>query len=149
LEIPVFTDTFIDFQYNTTLAFRGESRSAVLINGRIFDRVQKSVIDSAINRLEARCGLNDRTEPQILSLIRLNHSLQTLYQHTALGIVKSLEDIPLGYLDIANEIASKYTPEATKSCKNQYNFQETISKTLESFTNGTFGIQNAWKDWKE
>ena len=35
LQIPIYGDTVIDFEYNTVMAFRGESRSAVQKNGEI------------------------------------------------------------------------------------------------------------------
>ena len=134
LQIPLYGDIVTDFQYNTVMAFRGESRTAVTKNGEIFRKIQRSIIDPTIESLANNCALNDDNERIIVSYIKLNYELESIYKHTAIGTVRSIDTIPAAFLDVATEIQTKYTPEATKECKNTYNYEETINKTLESFS---------------
>ncbi len=149
LQIPVYGDIVVDFQYNTMMAFRGESRTAVTKNGEIFGKIHKSVIDPTIETLANNCALNEENEKTIIAFIKLNYELESIYKHTAIGSVRSIEDIPEAYLPVAQEIQSKYTPEATKECKNSNNYEETMNKTMEAFSKGSFGIEGAWDNWRE
>lgn len=149
LQVPVYGDIVTDFQYNTIMAFRGESRTAVTKNGQIFSKIQRSIIDPTIEFLANRCALNESNETIIVSYIKLNYELESIYKNTAIGTVRNIDTIPEKFLPVAQEIQLKYTPEATKTCKNTYTYEETISKTLDTFSKWTFGIEGAWDNWRE
>lgn len=149
VQIPLYNDIVTDFQYNITMTLRGESRSAVLENGKVFARIYNSTINPAIENLTSTCNLNEWTEEFIIEAIRTNSVLESIYKNVAIGNAPSSEWLSNTYLPLYNEIITTYTPGATESCKNEQNFQEGIDKILTSFTKGTFGIENSFRDWQE
>ncbi len=149
IQTPIYNDISTDFQYKTVMITRGESRSAVEKNGELFWIIQKNIINRAIESLANTCALTPELESTIVGYIRLNSALENIYKNAAIGKIIPSDGIPDIYSRVYNEIIWKYNPDATKTCKNEFDFAETMEKTLESFSNGTFGISNAWEDWQQ
>jgi hypothetical protein len=148
LQIPVYGDIVTDFQYNTVMAFRGESRSAVITNGKLFPKIQTKIV-STIDSLASSCNLDIEQQVELVELIRVNYVLESVYKGTAIGTIQSSDGIPEKYREVYDEIIKEYHPKATESCKNEFDFEVSINKALETFSKWTFGIENAWDDWNE
>ncbi len=149
LQVPVYGDILIDFQYNTVMALRGESRSAVQKNGEIFQKILTRVINPTIDTLASTCNLTDEKGSTLINAIKLNYLLESTYKSVAVWTPRSDEGIPDAYKEVYTEIINTYNPKATESCKNEFNYEEDISKAIETFSKGTFGIENAYDDWHE
>jgi hypothetical protein len=149
LQIPVTWDIMTDFEYNILMTFRWESRTAVTVNGETFAKIQTK-ISRTIDSLTRSCNLTEEKKILLTEMIRINHILESTYKTTAAGWKANRKgEIPSPYHALYDEITNKYTPSATSSCKNQFDFEKSMSDAMNSFSKGTFGIENAYDNWYE
>ncbi|MBP9780111.1 hypothetical protein KBD33_05845, partial [Candidatus Gracilibacteria bacterium] len=84
VQIPLHGDIITDFEYNFTMALKGESRSAVQRNGQIFQKVHKK-ISQTIDSLSSTCNLTESKESELEGLIQTNYLLESIYKTVAVG----------------------------------------------------------------
>lgn len=149
ITVPAYGEILTDFRYNFELTLRWEGRSAVKKNGEIFQTLLTSVMYPTIDSLASTCNLTSDVEKIIQSYITTNILLETIYKKVALGEIPPPTGVPEEYMKVYDEIIKMYNTQATASCKEEYNFGETLNKLLDSFSKWTFGMENAWSDWQE
>lgn len=138
----------VDFAYNIKMAFKWESRDAVVQNGKIFWQVEKMLI-STLDVLASKCNLDETNENAVTGRIKANNLLETLYQETAVwypGV--NTDDIPSEYQAVVSEIQQVYNPTATQWCKNQYSFEKMSEEIMNKIGKISFKIESSLTDWK-
>lgn len=146
-EIPVMSNLSLDFEYNIKMAFKWESRSAVVENGKIFQKVEQSLING-LDTLSNRCNLDESRKAIIIQQLQINHALETLYKETALGYPWVTINVPEKYKTVAEEITRLYNPTATQGCRNQYTYEKMSQEIITKIGSIGGGIQKWLEEWK-
>lgn len=148
LEVPIFDNTFLDFQYNIKIAVNGETRAPVSRDGTLFTQTEKK-ITGAISNMANTCNLNDDIKWEFKTLLIENQALENIFKQAALGVPSNPIGLSEKNIELANAINANYNPTATEWCKDQNGLEEGMAKIMKWIEKIWQKNDSALADWKK
>lgn len=111
--MPLSTNILLDFRYNVETAINGESRAAVLEQGRLFTMISDR-ISSTIATMSNRCVLDGSIRSSLSSLLSENQTLENIYKQAVLGMPVESTSLSSENAKLIQAINASYIPSATE-----------------------------------
>ncbi len=143
-----------DFEYMVTLAANGESISPVMRDGDIFRQIEVQIQNSlkkSVNTCTLDSDMGNGVSPKgILSqLLQQNRKIEDYYKSVALGNPTPPTNMNPADASLYADLAGYYSKEATKSCKNQYDWESLQSMFMTKLAQAGKKTSNGLTNWKE
>ena len=143
-----------DFEYTVTLAANGESISPVMRDGMIFRQIEvqiQNALKKSVNTCTLDADMGNGVSPKnILSqLLQHNRSVEDYYKSVALGNPIPPSEMSPADASLYADLASHYSKEATKSCRNQYDWESLQSMYMTKLAQAGKKTSSGLTNWKE
>jgi hypothetical protein len=132
-QIPIFSNTFLDFLYNIRTLTSGNARSAVFRDGATFAQIEQQIA-TGISSVTSSCNLDDATQAGFMALLQENRTLENIYKQAALGTPSEPTGLSDANIAVAKAINTGYIPTATEACESTQgkSFDEVMTKLTET-----------------
>lgn len=148
-DISAMQHTFTDFAYNTKIAAQGNSRSAVLRDGKIFEKIEDTIEKTSEN-LARQCALNDANRNTLKNMLVELHIMKNAFQKTALGTPPAdAKGIRSQNKKAFDAIIRAYHPNATKTCENTSDQSKDMAKSLKSLFQIGGKLEDSLSTWRK
>lgn len=143
-----------DFQYMVTLAANGESISPVMRDGEIFRQIEvqiQNALKKAVNTCTLDTPLNGGVsiKDTLGQLLQHNRKVEDYYKSVALGNPVPPSDMSPADSELYADLAGYYSKEATKACKNQYDFETLQATFMSGVVQAGKKAEKGLTNWKE
>ena len=148
------SDIALDFLYNVTYAFEGNTRAPVTNQGKLFKDLETKSIVPTIENVSSKCTLDEKIpswgtpETRLGNIMKANRKLERYFWTVATGNPTRPDGMDK-YSDLLDSIAINYSPETTSACKSDYDVEDIMATIMDKIANLTKGTKDGHKAWEE